>query len=73
MWPDQFVSTESISYLSLFLQRDYPGKKIMWKFFHLLSTSQCSSRSNHCSQACCNTILNHLEKLLLRSVSCSVS
>jgi hypothetical protein len=27
------------------LERDYPGKVIMWWYFHLLSTSQYSSRA----------------------------
>ena len=42
-----FVSRRSILHLFLFLERYYPGKVIMWSFFHLLSTSQYSSHSNH--------------------------
>jgi hypothetical protein len=45
--------------------RGYPGKVIMWQFFHLLSTSQYSSRSHHSGHACCYTIMNHLERHLL--------
>jgi hypothetical protein len=50
---------------SLFLERDYPGKVIMRQFFHLLSTSQYNSRSNHSGPACRCTHLNHLEHHLL--------
>ena len=34
-------------------------------FFHLVSTSQYNSRSNHSGHACCYTNLNHLENHLL--------
>ena len=47
--------------ISLLLERDHPGKVIMWYFFHLLSTSQYNSRSNHSGHACCYTSLNHPE------------
>jgi hypothetical protein len=34
------------------LERDYPGKVIMWKYFHLLSTSQYSGLSNLSGTVC---------------------
>jgi hypothetical protein len=37
----------------------------MWQFFHLLSTSQYSSRSNHSGHSCCCTNMNHLQHHLL--------
>jgi hypothetical protein len=51
--------------ISLFLERDYPGKVTIWQFFHLLSTLQYYSRSNHSGHACCYTNLNHLQHHLL--------
>jgi hypothetical protein len=59
------VSKHLAYMVSQFLERDYPGKVIMWWFFHLLSTSQYNSRSNHSGHACCYTNLNHLEHHLL--------
>jgi hypothetical protein len=46
---------------SKLLERGCPGKVLMWQFSHVLSTSQYSSRWNHCGLACCYATMNHLE------------
>jgi hypothetical protein len=43
--------------LSLFLERDCPGKVIMWRVFRLLSSLQYISRSNRSGHACCYTMV----------------
>jgi hypothetical protein len=50
---------------SLRLETDYPVKVITWKFFHLLSTSQYSSRSNNSGHVYCYTTMNHFQHHLL--------
>jgi hypothetical protein len=56
--------------VSLFLERDCAGKVIMWKFFHLLSTSQYSSHWNHCGLAYCYAIMNHLNHPMFCASCC---
>jgi len=55
--------------ISLFLERDYPEKIIMWYFLHFLSAAQNSSRSDHSGHVCCYTFMKHLEHNLLCALS----